>query len=238
MRALTALFVSLFTLAATPAAFAQDAPLRSIAISAQGEVTAPPDMATVRLGVQEEGRTEAIALDAASSRTASVLTALAALDVAEKDIRTTGLRLVPRYAQTSQGRVDYTRIDGFTATNEISVKLRDINAVSGVLAAVVGAGANMVQSISFGLQDQDELRDEARRRAVAEAIRLAGLYADAAGVGLGPVLTISDQSGGGPVYDSPMAMTLSREAMPAPPPVAPGEIAVSANISIVFQIID
>ncbi|WP_165352757.1 SIMPL domain-containing protein [Loktanella sp. IMCC34160] len=242
MRRLMIVTLATLSLLVGPAAWADDGgPLRSIDISGQGEVSVPPDMATVTLGVRVEAETEAATMDEASARTAAVLEGLAAKGVAAADVQSGSIRLTPRYGQNLLGGTDYSNIVGFTATNTITAKIRDINAVGEVLSATVGDGANMVQGIRFGLQDEDSVRDEARRRAVAEAMRLAALYADAAGMELGTVVritdgSISDGGGYGAMAAPVMEMASSRSAPQMAVPVAPGEITIYSSISMVFEL--
>lgn len=220
---------------------AEETVLRQISVSGQGSVVLPPDMATVTLGVQVEAKTEAGAMDEASIRMGIVLEEFAAREIAQTDIRTTGVRLTPRYHRTQNSGIDFTKVDGYSSTATITVKIRDINSVGAVLAAVVGDGANMVQGINFGLQDDAGARDRARRRAVAEAIRLAALYVDAADAKLGPVLRMSDGSGGDQYRPNIEMMAMDsvvRSSAQVPVPVAPGEITVRSSINMTFQIID
>lgn len=245
---LTPVLFAFLTLGTVPSmAMAQDAPAseaarRTLSVTGEGEIRVAPDLARVAFGVLVEGVTEADVMDDASTRTAAMIATLTDLGITGADVQTGAVRLTPRYGQTLLGGVDYTKIEGFTATNTLRVKIRDINAVGDVLAAVIGAGANTVDEIGFGLQDEVAARDAARRAAVAEAMRLAALYADAAQVGLGPVMTIVDGGGYGgfasPVMESSMDSMSSRGAPKVSVPVAPGELLVSANVSMIFQLVD
>lgn len=235
--------VSIVLINFAPVAVAEEGPLRTIAISGMGEVSAPPDMATVQLGVRVDAKTEAAALDEASFRTNAILETLDLLGVTDTDIQTGSVRLMPRYGQSALGRTDYSKIEGYTASNSVTVKLHDLNAVGDVLAQSVGAGANTVDGIWFGLQNEDDVRDDARRKSVEEAMRLATLYADTAGMRLGTVISITDGSvnlGGGRGGYAPEAMQMSwsRDAPQLAVPVAPGEITLNAHISMVFELLE
>lgn len=224
----------------SPAAiFAETAP-RTIAVSGEGEVSVVPDMATVSLGVLIEATETGSAMDQASSATAAILAKLAEVGVADADVRSGSVRLTPRYGRTVLGGTDFSKIEGYTAQNTVDVKVRDINALGGILSAVVGQGANTINGIDFGLQHPEDVMDAARRAAVAEAIRRAALYADAAGVALGPLMSLNENGYTGvPMFrGGPMMMDAMASAPSMDVPVAPGEITVSANVSMVYEIQD
>lgn len=229
-------------LAATLATLAFAAPVaadtRTITVTGTGEMQVEPDMATIMIGVQTEADIAADALDQASAATASILARLDVEGVALSDIRTSAIRLNPRYSQSvlSNGR----EIAGYQAVNSVQVQVNDLDSLGGLLAAVVGDGANRLDSVTFGLQDPSAATDEARRLAVAEAVRRADLYAQAAGVSLGDVLTISEQGAGGyqPYRAEPVVMESLASAPSFDVPVASGEIRLNASVTIVFEIAD
>lgn len=125
--------------------------------------------------------------------------------------------------------------------NSIEVEVTDLDQLGGLLAGLFGEGANRLDRVNFGLQDPTAATDEARRRAIAEGARLAALYADAAGVSIGDLMSLSESGGGG--YRALEAEPVMMEAMAtsAPQydvPVAPGKIIINASISMVFAITD
>ena len=209
---------------------AQDIP--SITVTGEGRVAVRPDMATIRLGVTTEARSAADALSANSADMARVLGFLGEAGIAEADIQTSGLRLNPRH-EDYRNDSSAPRVIGFVATNEVTVRLRDLDRLGTVLDKVVGEGANRFDGLSFGLSDDAAALADARRRAVAEARTKAETYAGAAGVVLGPVRAITDQSGG----VAPMDMRLSMAAMESVP-VAPGEVTVQASVTITWALAD
>lgn len=225
------------SLAFLPFALAAQESLRTISVSAEGEVSLPPDMARLILGVTAEAKGSREALDQAGKVMQAILDVVAGQGVDGKDVQTSAIRLNPRYGRNSQGQIDYRVITGYTAETTISLTLREINAVGDILAGAVEAGANRVDGISFGLQSETEALDEARRLAVTEARRKAGLLAEAAGVALGPLLQLTEM--GSPSYRLEIAtMAMDARADMAPVPVAPGEISFIASVSLVYQIAD
>ena len=205
----------------------------TIAVTGEGKVEMAPDMAMLSLGVMTQADTAAAALKANSDGLSGALDRLKAAGIEGRDIQTSGLSLHPNIDYSSTGREPQVR--GYTASNMLTVRLRDLSVLGQTLDAVVTEGANTLNGLSFGLQNPDEATDEARRRAVADATHKAALYAEAAGVTLGRIVTISEQGNyGGP---QPMMMAEARFAKDAGSvPVASGEISIGATISVVYEI--
>ena len=230
-------FLIFLVLAGLPfVAQAQESP-RTISVSAEGEVTLPPDMARVILGVTAEAKSSRDALDGAGRTMRAILDFVTAQEIEASDIQTDAIRLNPRYGHNANGQIDYRIIVGYSAETTVRLRLQDINIVGEVLAGAVEAGANRIDGISFGLKDETGALDEARRLAVAEARRKAAFLAEAEGVGLGPLLQLTEM--GSPSYRMEVAsMAMDMRADVAPVPVAPGEISFSASVSLVYQIAD
>jgi uncharacterized protein YggE len=208
---------------------AQEAIERRLTVSGEGSVASVPDMATITLGVTHEARTAGEALGLTSAATAQVLARLGASGIEPRDMQTNEVALSPVWDNRSSN-TQRPQIVGFEASNTITVRVRALGSLGTILDDVVKDGANTFRGLSFGLQNPDPIRDEARRRAVAEAMRKAQLYADAAGLTLGPVLQLSE--GGG--YVEPIMM--ERMAMAAPVPIAEGEVSTGATVNMVFSI--
>ncbi|MCU0853902.1 MAG: SIMPL domain-containing protein [Rhodobacteraceae bacterium] len=219
--------------AALPAAAADEA-RATITVSGEGRVTAAPDLATLSVGVTTEAPTAREALDANSAALAAALARLKAAGIEDRDIQTQGLSLGPRYDYDQSGGAP--RIAAYTASNMLNVRIRALDTLGAVLDAVVTDGANTLGGITFGLNEPDPLLDEARKAAVADARRKAELYAAAAGVSLGPVISISEQTGFYPPSPAPMASASLAKADAVP--IAGGELALSANVTIVYAIGD
>ncbi|WP_281984064.1 SIMPL domain-containing protein [Thalassorhabdomicrobium marinisediminis] len=219
---------------ATP--LAADAPARTITVTGTGEVSVDPDMATVMIGVQTESEHAAEALDAASVATSSLLSLLEAEGIPPEQIRSSTIRLQPRYSSSALS--SGTEITGYQAVNSIMVEVMSLDRLGGLLAASVGEGANRLNGVTFGLQDPDEATDEARRLAVADARCRAELYADAAGVSLDGLVSLSEMGGGSyrPMRAEPVMLEMANSAPQHDVPTAPGQIDVSASVNMVFAI--
>lgn len=204
----------------------------TISVSGYGRIEVEPDMATIALGVTRQAKTagEALAQVAATSR--NIFARLADAGIAPRDMQTSNLSLHPLYADRSASVNAAPRIVGYQASNMVTIRVRDMAAVGPILDRIVQSGANQFNGLRFGVQETDDLMDQARALAVADAFHRAEVLAKAAGVDLGPVQSISDLSGGGPApVMADMAFARS-ETMP----VAGGEVSLSANVSIVFAI--
>ncbi|WP_191090037.1 SIMPL domain-containing protein [Histidinibacterium aquaticum] len=201
----------------------------ALQVTGQGEVNVKPDMAVVRLGVRVEAETAEEAVDRMSAGTEAVLSALSQAGVADADISTGTLRVDP--ILSSYESREGMRVTGFAAEIGLSVTVRDLDDLGGVLDAVVRQGANRVDGVSFDLADRSEALAEARRAAVADAQAKAQVFAEAAGVRLGDLmfLTEGQTGGGGP---QPMMMDARMESVPVPA----GEMTISAQVSLSYSL--
>ncbi|MDK3020317.1 SIMPL domain-containing protein [Pseudodonghicola flavimaris] len=213
------------------AAWAGEMP-RQIVVTGEAQVEAVPDMAVITLGVTQTAREAAAALEATSTGVAAVLDRLEAAGIAARDMQTQGVSLTPQWSEARDGEA--RDIAGFVASNTVMVRVRDLDQLGAVMAAVVADGANRFDGLSFGLQDPAPLEEDARRQAVADGIARAKLLAEAAGVTLGPVQTIRDGAAG----TGPQPEMRMRVASMSAVPVAAGEIEVSASVTMTFAIGD
>ncbi len=220
--------IALTFLMAWPLAAHAEAPFPQISVSGEGVVQSAPDMATISLGVTTQGATAAEAMAANSAEVAKILANLSAAGIEGRDIQTTGLSLNPVWSnyETTQ------KIESYSAVNSVTVRVRVLDALGGVLDAAVKDGANTLNGLSFGLAEPGPALDEARRRAVADAARKAAILAEAAGVKLGRIVNITE--GGG--YSNPAPMFRAEASMKDAVPVAGGEVALSVNVTILYAI--
>ncbi|MBM1220848.1 SIMPL domain-containing protein [Ponticoccus sp. SC2-23] len=206
---------------------------RRITVVGEGGVSAAPDMAMIQIGVSEEAPTAAEALRAMSAAGESILARLTEAGVESRDIQTSGLTLRPRY----QSRVDREapEITGFVAETRFGVSVRDLAGLGTILDSVVTeGGANTLQSVEFTLSDLRPMRDAARRDAVADGRAKAELFAEAAGVTLGALLTLNEDSGG--FVPAPMMEMRMMDAASGSVPVAEGEVTIEVRVTMVYAI--
>lgn len=201
-----------------------------ITVTGQAEVSAAPDMAVVTLGVTTEAKTAAQAMALNSRDLDRVFAALKTAGIAARDMQTSGLSLGPRWSRPTEGAA--RQVVGFAAVNNVTVRVRKLDALGGVLDGLVKAGANTIDGLQFSLSSPGPLQDAARAQAVKDAHRKAALMAEAAGVKLGRVLSISE-SGSGP---RPLPMLRMAAAGASPVPIAGGEVSFSADVTVTYAL--
>lgn len=211
-----------------------------LSLNAEGRSFRKPDLAVFNAGVTSQGKTAAAALAANSADMNRVMAALKAAGIADRDIQTSNLSINPTYSQQvvrSDGRVEETapRIVGYQVNNQVIVRQRKLVDYGRVLDTLVSAGANQINGPSFELDDSDAAMDEARTAAMTKARQRAELYARAAGLKIKRIVSISEGGGYSP---QPMPVLYAKMAMAdaAPTPVAPGEVGLTASVSVQFEL--
>jgi uncharacterized protein len=222
------------TLAAASPALSEDTRMpRLISLSGHGEMRMAPDMAFVTTGVLSQGVTAADALAANTAAMNALFAALTGAGIAEKDVQTSNFFVQPRY-NFQDGKAP--ELIGYDVSNTVTVIVRKIGDLGPLLDKVVQAGSNQINGIGFEVSKPDAALDEARKLATADATRKAKIYAEAMGVGLGRVMSISE----GVNYQPPMPMARSKvmmaDAAAAPVPVAAGEQTLSVDVNITWEI--
>jgi uncharacterized protein len=232
MRILPALMLTA-SLALPLPALAEGAMPPMITVTGTGTVEAVPDIATLSIGVTTQGETAAEALTANSTALDAVMARLTAAGIEARDMQTSNLSLNPNWTGYDSSSVAGQTIAGYVASNMLTIRVRALDGLGAVLDAAVADGANTLNGVTFGLADPEPALNEARQEAVADARARAELLAAAAGVKLGRVLSISE--GSAPMDPVPM---FRAEASAAPVPVAGGELGLSANVTILYQIVE
>jgi len=207
---------------------------RTLSVSGSGKAYLTPDTAYVNIGVHTEGKNAAEAVAANNSHSQKVIDALKNQGVAEKDIQTTNFSIYPQQQYDTQGKPTGEII--YLVDNSVIVTVRDIDKVGKVLDAAVQAGANSINSVEFEVADKIKALSDARKAAVLDAQTKAEELANAAGVELGEVQTITESSGGSavPVYRAGAPAPMAIEA--ASVPIQPGQMVLTVDVSIVYEI--
>lgn len=239
--------VALAASAIPAAALAQASPVPAISpqstlltVAAEGTATRKPDLAIFTAGVTSTGKTASEALTANSADMTKVIAALKRAGVAERDIQTSNLSLNPVHADNSRqpgmpmAQQEMPAIIGYQAHNMVTVKYRKLDQFGQIIDTLVSAGANQVNGPSFQLDQPDSALDEARVAAVKAARERANLYASATGLKVGRLISI-DESGGFS-RPMPMARMVAMDSAGAAPPVAAGEVALTTNITVMFEL--
>lgn len=224
MKTLPALAFSLVLLGFTaPSAVAAD---RLVTVTGEATVAVAPDTAVIRVGVTSVGKTAREASDTNAKQMTAVLSAIKDAGIGARDIQTSRLSLQPQYDPNRSGTA---RLLGFQATNQITVNIRDIDKLAGIIDQAIAAGANEMSGLEFVVSEQSKLLDQARDDAIADARRKAERYAKAAGVKLGAVTSISEEGSTPP----PRLMQAMRAGAA---PVAPGEQTLRAVVTVSYEI--
>jgi uncharacterized protein len=200
---------------------------KTVTVTGEATVGVAPDTAIIRIGVSSQEKTAREAGEANARQMTSVLAAIKASGIAERDIQTSRLSLQPQYDLNKGGT---PRLTGFQANNQVTVRIRDIDSLPTVLDRAIGAGANEMSGIEFVVSEQSKLLDQARDDAIVDARRKAELYAKAAGAKLGHVVSISEE---GPAPPQPRPMQAMRAGAV---PVAPGEQTLRAIVSVSYEL--
>jgi uncharacterized protein YggE len=228
------LAVAALTLLAAPAlaetAATETAPPALISVTGEATVSVAPDLAQIEAGVTSDAKTAREASDANNAAMGKVLLALKGAGIDEKDFQTSRLSLQPQSAPNRT--TGPSAIVGYRASNRVTVRLREVSKVAGVIDTLVAAGANDIGGINFMVSNASKLLDDARGQAVADARRKAEIYAKAAGVTLGAPISISEEGAPGPMLYRKMAAPMAASAAP----VAQGEETLQVNVSVSWAI--
>lgn len=239
MRTTLPALAVLAAMSTVPLAAAQEGPAghhamlqgTALTVSAEARTAARPDIALITAGVVTEAPTAEAALAANAQRMTAVIAAIRRAGVAERDIQTAQLSVNPQmvYAENVPPRVT-----GYQAANTVNVKVRNLANVGKTVDAVVAQGSNQLNGISFSLDDPDAALDGARTEALKRARARADLYAAAAGLKVHRIVAIAE--GGAVDPPRPMPMMMARAAAMDSTPVAAGEVGLTANVTVTFEL--
>ncbi|VAW19376.1 hypothetical protein MNBD_ALPHA11-508 [hydrothermal vent metagenome] len=229
--------VGIFAILIQPVFADENSQSGRISLTGIGTIAGTPDMAVINSGVVTFGKSARIALDANTEAMNELFFLLEGAEIEQRDIQTSQFSIQPRYIYSDQrdenGYPLAPRISGYQVSNTLSVKVRELADLGSLLDMAVSVGANRINSISFAVNDPEPLLDDARRAAMADAIAKARLFADAAGVELGNIISISE----GAQSPDPQFQMVARTEMDASSvPVAAGELSFSKSISVVWEL--
>ncbi|MBI5422017.1 SIMPL domain-containing protein [Candidatus Peregrinibacteria bacterium] len=207
---------------------------RTITVDAEGKITSKPDIALIDLSVVVQGKTVKEVTKAGNVSMSQVIEAVKKLGIESKDIASTQYNLYPNYVYPDNRS---PRIDGYNLTQNIQVKVRNLDQVDDVLDTGISAGANQVGQLTFDIDDPSALKKQAREKAFTAAKEKAKEMAQAAGVSLGRVVTFSEGTG----YQPPMFANYAMKAMSADsgapaPSIEPGTKELNLTVSVTYEI--
>ena len=198
----------------------------SIVVSGNGAVRTTPNRAQLSFGVTSQGATASAALRANGAEMTKVIAALKGAGIAAADIRTELVSLSPRTSPNGEDIV------GYTASDSVSVTLRNLGKVGGVIDAAVDAGANQVFGPNLVRSDESALYRAALRVAIANAKAKAQAIARASGLHLRRITDVTEGSSG------PLPLTDTAKAgVAGSTPIEPGTQLVEATVTVTFSVV-
>lgn len=222
---------------ASPAT-AQPSPAQAIAgtrldITATGEATRVPDIATISAGVITRAATARAALEQNAARMDRVRAALKRAGIADRDIQTSNISLNPEYHYVQD---QPPKLTGYTASNQVSVRFRDIAKSGDILDALVAEGANSINGPSLTIDKPEEALDEARTKALGIGRARAEIYARALGMRIVRLVSVSESGGSYPVPPPMPVMMEARAQGNYATKIDPGEQKVSVTLGMTFEL--
>jgi uncharacterized protein YggE len=200
-------------------------------LSVTGEVSRVPDVAVISAGVVTRSQTASGAISDNAARMERVRAALKRAGIADRDIQTSNINLNPEYRyQDNQA----PQLVGYTASNQVNVRFRDIRNSGAILDALVGQGANQINGPSLTIDKPETALDEARTKALVAGRARADLYARSLGMRVARLISVSE--GGGYSAPQPMVMMRAQAADSAATKIDPGEQHLLVTLSMSFEI--
>jgi uncharacterized protein YggE len=202
-------------------------------IAASGEVTRIPDVAVISTGVVTRAATATGAIQQNAARMERVRAALRRAGIDDKDIQTSSLSLNPDYAYVER---QPPKLTGYQASNQVTVRFRDIRKTGEILDALVAEGANQINGPSLTIDKPEAALDEARLKAIANGRARAELYARGLGMRVTRLLSVSETGGYAAPPPMPMYARAEMAAQDAKTSIDPGEQKVSVSVAMSFEL--
>lgn len=211
---------------------------REISVEATGKSYVVPDVAKVTLGVKTEAATAEEAVATNTQKMNTVTTEIKALGIDEKDIKTTGYYLDPKYVYDEEGKED--KVSGYTLNQSVEVVIRDFDNIGKILATATKSGANSVGGLNFTVDDPESSKSKAREEAIAKAKEKAKQIAKQSGLRLGRVINYYEYEDGGYYYPEYSmagdAYTATVQENMVTPLITPGEKEVNLRVTLTYRV--
>lgn len=206
----------------------------TISIDGEGKVTATPDVAVISLGVQSDSATVKAAQADNSKKMNDIIKAIKDAGVKDADIQTTNYNIYPKYSyDKNTGASD---IVGYTVSQSVTVKVRNLDSVGGILAKAGELGANQVGGVNFTVDNPENLKVQAREKAIENARTKANVLFDKLGLKPGRIVSYNESGAGGPpIYMKEAAYGIGGGAAPVPS-VEAGSLDITVDVSLTFEI--
>jgi|1186.fasta_scaffold166526_1 uncharacterized protein YggE len=208
----------------------------TLVVVGEAERAGTPDIAILSIGVVAERETAGMALQAASASIRDIIARVRGGGVEARDVQTSGLSLHPKFARRvpEAGSEDRPLIVGYIASNQLTLRIRGLDRVGRLLDEVVSSGSNDLRGLSLDVADREQLLDEARRGATEDAKRKAAVFAAAAGVKLGDIINVQEDSLGVQSRTTGVRSGMLESASPVL--LEAGELAFRIRVRITWRI--
>lgn len=212
-------------------------PQDKYSVSATGCVFAKPDIANLTVGFKTEvKKTAAEAVQENSEKMNEIIKELKALDIEAKDIKTTNYNLNPIYDWTqNKGQV----LKGYQVLQNVSIKIRDLDIIGKAIAKTSEKGANQIGNINFTIDDEEELKEQARDEAIAKAKEKAKAVAKSTGMKLGKIVNVVENQYYSPTrsdYAKTMDLGIGGGGEIEAPEIETGENEVKVEVTVVYEV--
>ena len=236
------MILAALALAASPAALSAqvqqvmhveaDAPL--VTLTVQEEVQSEPTLATMNAGVVTQAPTASEALRQNAQKMNSVVAELKKRGIAAKDIQTSGINLNPQYNYNNR-EGQPPQLTGYQASNNVTLKTRDLTKIGALLDALVAVGGNNISGPSFSIENDTALKTQAREKALKTAAAQADFYAKQTGFTRAKLVSITE---GATMNSGPRPMMMEARAAGKADfsPVEPGEVGTAVTLTIQYRL--
>jgi uncharacterized protein YggE len=226
-RPAAAIFLFTFIMLGGTAAAQERIP--TLSLTGDGVANAKPDLAIVQVGVEVTAKTAKDAIAQNSKLLGAALNAAKEAGIEARDLQTAGISLSPDTVRPDRSQP--VRIVGYQAANAVTIRVREISKLGGLLDQLVVAGANDIRGIHFSVADRTPLIEQARKDAIKDVLRKAEIYAEAANVRIVRILSMSETS-----FDAPVPLARAQAAQRPDVPVEAGELTFRVRVNASFEI--
>lgn len=217
-----------------PALAATEKAPATVTVNATASVYVSPDFATVSFGVETRDKSATKAQTDNSAAMKKVIAAVKKNNIADKDIETSNMNMYPTYDYST----NEPKITGYSVSNNITVTVMDLSKISAVVNSAMDAGANSLNGVNFMIKDDESAYQQALKLATQKGMKRAKVLADAAGIQLDGIASISDNGSSGyyPVMRGANANMTEDSAAGAKlgDTIQPGKLEITAQVTITY----
>ncbi len=203
-----------------------------IELSVTEQINSTPDTARITTGVTTKAPTAQQALRENAQKMDALVRQIKALGIADEDIQTSGININPQYDYRQN---EEPLLTGYQASNQVQIIVRDIDDMGKMIDAIVGAGANNLNGPYFTLEDDNDVKAEARRKAMERGREQAMEYARIAGYQNVRIVSISEAISGMSSPQSGRVAKMSMDTVEESTPVQPGQVGTAVTVNVTYE---